>query len=263
MAFGNQPIVDRQQESASAQRSGGRIVGFLAGDLSRRAMLSVVALIVIFFFGSLALAVALLPRTYDWRLMSISQLLYPRVNPQFHFIPAMGLAISGVLLLPCGGYIKRRLGPDSPAVRVGAAFFTGGAICLILASMITSHPLHGRATIPKLHEVLGRVAGIGLVVGMLTFEFYALRRRCRVEGDLSSRRLVLWWSVITWPAILFFIIRLIIGVHFPALEPFARSLKQSVAWHLGFWEWIGSVAAILFLIVSVWLLPANDRDGVP
>ena len=253
--------MDRRQESAGARRIGLSIIGFLAGDLSRRTMLFVVIpLIVIFFFGSLALAVALVPQAYDWRMMSISQLLYPRVNPQFHFIPAMGLAMSGVLLLPFAGYAKRRLGADSPAVRAGAASFAGGAICLILASMITSHPLHGRATVPKMHEVLGRAAGVGLTLGILLFEFYALRYRRRGGGDLSSRRLVFWWSSITWPAIALLMLRLIIAVHFQVLGPFTRSLKQSVAWHLGFWEWIGSVAVILFMVVSVWLLPASDRD---
>jgi hypothetical protein len=192
--------------------------------------------------------------------MSISQLLYPRVNPQFHFIPAMGIGMSGVLLLPFAGYVKRRLGADSPVVRAGAAFFAGGAICVILASLITSHPLHGRATVPKLHEVLGRAAGIGLVLGILMFEFYALWRCRRSGGDLSSRRLVFWWSWITGPAIFLLMVRLTIAVHFHVLEPFTRSLKQSIAWHLGFWEWIGSGAVIMFLIVSAWLLPASDRD---
>jgi hypothetical protein len=238
------------------------IVGFFTGDLSRRTTLFVVIpLIVIFFFGSLALAVALLPQAYDWRMMSISQLLYPRVNPQFHFIPAMGIAMAGVLLLPFAGYVKRRLGADSPVVRTGAAFFTGGAICLILASLITSHPLHGRAAVPKLHEVLGRAAGVGFVLGILLFEFYALRHRCRAGGGLVSRRLVVWWSLITWPAIVLLMLRLIIGVHFQVLEPFTRSLKQSAIWHLGFWEWIGSVAVIAFLVVSAWLLPVPDRNG--
>jgi hypothetical protein len=219
----------------------------------------VVPLIIIIFFGSLALAVALLPRAYDWRVMSISQLLYPRVNPQYHFIPAVGLALCGVLLAPFAGYVNRRLGVDSPAVRSGAAFFTGGAICLILASVITSHPLHGRATIPKLHEVLGRAAGVGFGVGILLFEFCALRQRHRAGCDRVSRRLVFWWSLITWPAMVLLILRLIIGVHFQVLEPVTRSLKQSVVWHLGFWEWIGSVAVIVFLVVSAWLLP-GDRD---
>ena len=219
----------------------------------------VVPLIIVCFFGSLALAVALLPHAYDWRVMSISQLLYPRVNPQFHIIPAMGLALTGVLLLPFAGYVRRRLGFDSPVVRVGVGWFAGGAICLILASVITSHPLHGRATIPKLHEILGRAAGMGLGVGILLFEFSALRQRHRAGNDSVSRRLVLWWSAITWPAIVLLILRLVIAGHFQVLEPFTRSLKQSALWHLGFWEWIGSATVILFLVVSAWLLP-GDRD---
>ena len=254
--------MDRRRGPAEAYRIGLSIVGFFAGDLSQRAMLFVVIpLIVVFFFGSLALAVALLPRAYDWRAMSISQLLYPRVNPEFHFIPAMGLALTGVLLLPFAGYFRRRLGFDSAVVRAGAALFAGGAVCLILASVITSHPLHGRATVPKLHEVLGRATGIGLGVGILMFEFYALWHRRRAGRGLLGCRLIFWWSLITWPAIVLLMLRLIIGVHFRVLEPITRSLKQSVAWHLGFWEWIGAVAVIMFLVVSAWLLPAADRDG--
>lgn len=221
----------------------------------------VIPLIIVFFFGSLALAVALLPRAYDWRTTSISQLLYPRVNPQFHFIPAIGIAMAGVLLLPFGGYVKRRLGADSPVVGAGAISFAGGAVCVILASMITSHPLHGRATIPKLHEVLGRVGGIGLGAGILLFEFYALRHRRRAGGGSVSRRLVFWWSLITWPAVALLPLRLIVGAHFQVLESFTRSLKQSAAWHLGFWEWIGAVAVIAFLLVSAWLLPRVAGDG--
>ncbi len=220
-----------------------------------------IPLIIVFFFGSLAVAVALLPQAYDWRTMSISQLLYPRVNPQYHFsVPATGIAVSGVLLFPFAGYVRRRLGFDAPMVRAGAVFFAAGAICVILASMITSHPLQGRATVPKLHEVLGRASGIGLGVGILLFEFYALGQR-RTEDDSVSRRLVIWWSFITWPAVILVILRLIVvEAHLQALRSFTRSLKQSTVWHLGFWEWIGAVAVIAFLIVSAWLLP-GDRDS--
>jgi len=192
-------------------RTSSSIAGFFAGDLSRRTMLFVVIpLIIIFSFGSLALVVALLPQAYDWRVMSISQLLYPRVNPEHHFIPAVRLAVTGILLLPFAGYVGHRLGFNSRVVRGGAAFFVGGAICLILASLINSHPLHGRATIPKLHEVLGRAAGVGLAVGILLFEFYALWQRYRVGSDLLSCRLVFWWSLITWPAMVLLVFRLII-----------------------------------------------------
>ena len=159
----------------------------------------VVPLIGIFYFGSLAVAVALFPRGYDWRTMSISKLLYPLVNPQYHFIPAVGVGLSGVLMLPFAGYIRRGLGVDSPVVRAGAAFFFSGAVCLILASVITSHPAQGRATVPQLHAALARVAGIGFGLGMVLFESHALRNRRRAGGELARRRLVLWWGWLMWP----------------------------------------------------------------
>jgi hypothetical protein len=249
-------------ETASARGVSGSIGRFFAGDLSRRTMLFVVIpLIVIFFFGSLVAAVALLPQSYDWRTMSISQLLYPRVNPRFRAIPATGIALARLMLLPFAGYTKRRLGARSPVVRVGATFFSGGAICVILASLINSHPINGRAAIPQLHEVLGRGSGIWLGAGILIFEFYALWRRCRPGGEFLSGRLVFGWTLIAGTAIILFVFRLVIGVHLQILEPLTRRLKHSAAWHLGFWEWIGAVAVILFLVVTAWFLPTTDRTG--
>lgn len=219
----------------------------------------VVPLIGIFYFGSLAVAVALFPRGYDWRTMSISKLLYPLVNPQYHFIPAVGVGLSGVLMLPFAGYIRRGLGVDSPVVRAGAAFFFSGAVCLILASVITSHPAQGRATVPQLHAALARVAGIGFGLGMVLFESHALRNRRRAGGELARRRLVLWWGWLMWPGIVVVVFVLILRLHLPVLEPLARTLKHSAAWKLGFWEWIGSTAVFGFLVVSAWLLPGGRK----
>ena len=220
----------------------------------------IVPLIGVFYFGSLAVAMALFPKGYDWRMMSISKLLYPLVNPQYHFIPAVGVGVSGVLMLPFAGYIRRGLGVDSPVVRAGAAFFFAGATCLILASVITSHPAQGRATVPRLHEALGRVAGIGLGLGTVLFESHALRSRRRAGGELASRRLILWWGWLTWPGIVVMALVLILRIHLPVFEPLARALKHSAAWKLGFWEWIGSAAVFGFLAVSAWLLPGGGKD---
>jgi len=84
----------------------------------------VVPLIGVFYFGSLVVAVALFPRGYDWRTMSIFKLQYPLVNPQYHFVPTVGVGVSGVLMLPFAGYIRRGLAANSPVVRGGAAFFS-------------------------------------------------------------------------------------------------------------------------------------------
>ena len=38
----------------------------------------------------------------------------------------------------------------------------------------------------------------------------------------------------------------------PALaQPIRRTLRQSVFWHLGFWEWVGAGAVFAFLCASV------------
>jgi len=236
------------------------IVDFLSGNLRRRTMLGVVVpLIGIFYFGSLAVAVALFPKGYDWRVMSISKLLYPLVNPQYHVIPAVGVGLSGVLMLPCAGYIRRGLGGDSSMVRAAAALFFAGAVCLILASAITSHPAQGRATVPRLHEALARVAGIGLGLGMLLFELAALKRQRRDGGDLSSRRMVIWWSWLTWPGIVVMTFVLVLRIHLAVLEPVARALKHTAAWNLGSWEWVGSAAVLGFLAVAAWYLPGAEN----
>ncbi len=166
------------------------------------------------------MAVALLPQAYDWRTMSISQLLYPRVNPQYHFIPATGIAVSGVLLFPFGSTMS---GGDSALTAPMVRRRGFAARCDLrdpgqhdyLASRC-----RGRATVPKLHEVLGQASGIGLGVGILLFEFYALGQR-RTEDDSVSRRLVIWWSFITWPAVILVILRLrVVEAHLQALRSF-------------------------------------------
>ncbi|MGA2137977.1 MAG: hypothetical protein ABSH14_03865 [Verrucomicrobiia bacterium] len=125
--------------------------------------------------------------------------------------------------------------------------------------MITSHPAEGRATVPQLHAALARVAGIGLGLGMVLFESHALRSRRRAGGELSSRRLVLWWGWLTWPGIVVMVFMLVLRLHLPVFEPLARALKHSAAWKLGFWEWIGSAAIYGFLVVSAWLLPETGK----
>ncbi len=37
-------------------------------------------------------------------------------------------------------------------------------------------------------------------------------------------------------------------------------LKQTMVWQLAFWEWVGVVAFILFMLVSAMLLPVRVRE---
>jgi hypothetical protein len=241
-----------------------RLAKFFSGDIRQRTLLFVLfPLVVVSYFGVLALAVMLFPGAYDWCTMSISKLLYPRLNPQFHYIAAIGIAVTGLLMIPFAGYIHRRSRTVSPiAAAVAAALFIGGCICLIFAGLVSSHPLHGGSPVPRLHEQLARAAAIGIGVGSIVFD------ACVIKGYFNPattakryrRSLVISWNLLVLPAILVLALRLVMFARLASLDPFYRAWRGSVAWHLGFWEWVGSAAVILFLLCSAWLLPEHTND---
>jgi hypothetical protein len=244
--------------------TGSKLSKWLSGDVRRRTLLFVFwPLVVTSYFGVLALAVALYPATYDWRTMSISKLLYPRNNPQFHFVAAGGIAATGLLMVPFAGYIRRRLRTQAPVgAAVGAVLFAGGCICLIFSGLISSHPLHGSSAVPKLHEQLARAAGFGIGVGLILFDACAIKGYFKpATGTKRSPPSVLvCWSLLTLPTILVLVLRLVKSAHIAALDPFYQAWQRSAAWHLGFWEWVGSAAVILFLFFAAWLLPERPAE---
>lgn len=215
------------------------------------------------YFGVLALAVALYPGDYDWHTTSISKLLYPRENPQFHSIAAAGIAATGLLMIPFAGYIRRRVRMASPvATGIATALFVGGCICLIFAGLVTSHPLHGASPVPRLHERLARAAALGISLGIMVFTACANKGYFNLATATTCyrRSLIVTWNLLTLPAILVLVLRLAMVARFASLTPFYQAWRDSAAWHLGFWEWVGSAAVILFLLCSSWLLPEHACD---
>jgi hypothetical protein len=237
---------------------------FFSGDLKQSTLLFVLfPLVVGSYFGVLGLAVVLFPGAYDWRTMSISKLLYPRLNPQFHYVAAIGIAATGLLMIPFAGYIHRRSRTVCPvAAAVAAVLFAGGCICLIFAGLVSSHPLQGGSSVPRLHERLARAAAIGIGVGSIIFNACAIKDYFNPAAATKCyrRSLIISWSLLTLPAILVLVLRLVMFARLPSLDPFYQTWRGSIAWHLGFWEWVGSAAVILFLLCSAWLLPEHAGD---
>src|ERR1043166_4873766 len=148
-----------------------KLLSYLRGELTGKTMLfGLVPLILVCHFGVLGIAVLLYPDAYDWRYTSISKLLYPKNNPDFHYIATASIAVTGVLMAPFAGYIRRRLRGAAPiAARLGAALYFIGCVFLTLSGLISSHPEHGKSILPKLHENLARISLIGIGFGMLVF----------------------------------------------------------------------------------------------
>jgi len=241
-----------------------KVLSFLRGDLTRKTMLFVLLpLILIAHFGILGLAVWLYPEPYDWRYFSISKLLYPLTNPQFHYVASISVAVSGVLMLPFAGYIRRRLRSAAPtAATIGAVLFFAGCICLTLSGLIASHPAQGTSRLPKLHETLARISVVGIVLGILVFNACATKGYFRVKpGQMRPPLgLLVWWNLFTLPAVLIFVTWLVIRIYLKHSGSSHPAVVSSAAWHLGFWEWIGSVAIIAFLVCAAAFLPEDDSD---
>jgi hypothetical protein len=104
-----------------------KLSDYLAGRIERRTLLGAVFPgMCVAYFGMLALAARLFPHDYDWRVLSISQLLYPRQSPEFYWIAASGVTLAGALMLPFAGYLERQLAGAAP---VGAKAGCSVSVC--------------------------------------------------------------------------------------------------------------------------------------
>jgi len=240
-----------------------RIFDFFSGNVRRRTVLStLVPLILIFYFGALILSVCVFPGSYDWRSSVISNLLSPRHNPEFHWLASLGLSLTGLLSIPFGGYIGHRLRPASRLwAYLGKAYFLGGFVALILASIIVTRRSHPIVGILGIHEILARSSAIGLGVGIICFHWCAWRGSLApsIDRKLYPRSLVFSWTVLTLLALLAVTgcvcSVLIPKIGVPGLSSLYELLRHSPFWHLAFWEWIGSLAVFLFLISAALFLP--------
>jgi hypothetical protein len=220
-----------------------------------------VPLILASYSGIMGVAALLSPESYDWRYNSISQLLYVRDNPAFHYIASLSVASCGVLMIPFAGYIRRRLRGTAPkAATVGAVVLFAGCICLALAALITSHPADGVTRFPKLHDILARLSAINIGVGMVVFNVCGTKGyfRPKLGKPLQRRSLLVSWNLLTLPLVLVVVTWLVIRTYLKQSGPTYHAIVTSVAWKIGFWEWIGLPVVFLFLVCAVLFLPVTS-----
>ncbi len=241
----------------------GGLLKFISGNLPRKALLCVLLPLIGFsYFGTLAIAAWLSPQAYDWRHKAISKLLYPRNDPVLHSVASLGIASAGLLMIPFAGYMSRRLRGVSPfGAATGAAAFASGALLLVLAGLIVSHPDRGTSDFPRLHEMLARGAAAAIGAGMLML--WACALKAYFTSSATNTFQWFWllgsWSPLTLAAILVIFLRLAAAAHFAWSNPVYLAIENPRVWHLGFWEWIGSAAVFLFLASAALFLPRHTR----
>ncbi len=224
---------------------------------------------VLLFFGSLGLAAALFPKQYDWRYRVISNLLSPRDAPHFFWIPCIGIALAGILLIPFARLVSRRLRAVSrPVARVAAGGFYLGFGLLILSAMIVPQHIHPVLGFPRLHEMLARSSAVAIGIGMIACCVCGILDGRRAEGvqrALYPSLAALWLAFTALP------LAVLAGCGamflFVRMQPqFAVEhhswMRHSLLFHLGFWEWIGTVVVFAFIATTTLLLPRSPRPSI-
>jgi len=175
-------------------------------------------------------------------------------------IATVSIALSSVLMLPFPGYVRRRLRPAAPrTATLAAVLLFLGCICLTFAGLITSHPVLGKSPLPRLHDILARVSVIAIAAGMLLFNAIATTARLRKKPvqPLPSRSLLVAWNLLTLPVLPITVTWLLIRLYLKLSGHTHHAIVHSLAWNLGFWEWIGSALIFLFLLAAALFLPQN------
>jgi hypothetical protein len=221
----------------------------------RKTVLAVLlGLIFLSFFGTLGASALMFPENYDWRYRVISNLLSPRDNPQRYWLPACGMSLAALLMLPLAAYLRRHLELASPrAALVSSGAFVAGIVALICACLVVPQHTHAVFGIRRLHEFLARSTAAFMAIGMLF--------GCWCAWKAGERGLFWTWSLATLlPLIGLFCsecLLLLTRLEPSWAMPIRGALRHSVFWHLGFWEWAGAMAVFVFLCAAVFLTVPN------
>jgi len=214
------------------------------------------------YFGSLWVAALNFPHAYDWRRNAISNLLSPRDNPGWHWLPSAGLVMAALFMLWLAIWIESELhdGDSRLARRVRRPAFLVGIVCLILAAIVAPQHAQTLAGMRHVHEMLARTSAVGLGVAMLCACRGTGLAKMEVGQEVRLRVLRGMWRAITLPPIAGAATSgLVVGLarlHGLAAGP-AAFFRGTMFWHLAFWEWTGSVTMFLFFASAV--LTLNDK----
>ncbi|NQX00523.1 hypothetical protein HQ447_07665 [bacterium] len=238
---------------------------YLAGNVSRSTLLGkLLPLSFISLFSTLVIAAQRFPEAYDWQRRVISHLISPRHNPDGYLISSLGMALSALLAVPFAGYVGQRLRQVSPKLSHGSSVALGVGILLVVTVTL---PLNVESMPPSVrwvHEALARTAGVGIFGGMIGCCVCGWKDRLRRDGRqlLNPRMVNAWISLTLLPIVcgaLAGILKLARKAGWEWAGQLRLQLKPTMLWQLAFWEWVGVVAFVLFMVIAVLLLPARVK----
>jgi hypothetical protein len=212
------------------------------------------------FLGTIGLAAAFFPRRYDWQHVVISSLASPRDNPYAYGIGCLGLAGTGLLLIPFASFLRERLAPFAPRITHAASgLFLLGAISLVLTAIVV--PGHYRLLgFGRSHEHLAQISSVAFCLSLPLY-FAAVRT---LPSKFSKLRLAVALVAIL-PLTAFVANRVALLLTYAFFSPDAYRAAKAYYWSsLALWEWTAILSIYLFLGIMIFnLQPMRDLDDRP
>jgi len=207
----------------------------------------------IWFFGGLAWAAASFPRQYDWQHIVISSLASPRDNPHAYVIACVGLAGTGLLLIPFAFILRDRLAQFAPRLTAWAGgFLLLGAASLFLSAIIV--PGHYRLLgFGRTHEHLAQISSGAFCLSLLIY----LAAVFRMPPKFTWLRFAVG-IIVGLPILAFAANRATVfcAYTFSSAENY-RAMKAAYWSNLALWEWLAAASIYLFLGLFVFTRPAS------
>ncbi len=225
----------------------------------RRASCAAAPLGVFAFWGGMLMAARRYPSEYDWRYMTLSNLISPSDNPTGYLWGAAGIVLCSLCGLFWTAVLARRWRHECYGIRLnGIRALQFGYFCLVCAAVLPRRLLR----IQKGHEILAVLAFAGLLIGMVRLMFQAverilLRQLRRFSGHARLYAAILA-SVAVFPIVLAGLAQAYIHYVLPELPWVNLSWRdRGVPAYLSFafWEWI--TCAVLSAYMAIFSLATH------
>jgi hypothetical protein len=229
--------------------------------LSRPSLYAMAPLGVLAFWGGLWMADRRYPSDYDWRYMSISNLVYTDRNPEGYRWAWVGLMLCALGGLCWATVLLRDWRRESTGRRpIGIWALVLGYVCMVCA-LLPQRLLR----VPKGHEILALSAFFGLCIGIVHLTFEAAERSLRMRRRTSLSAPRVYAGLLAGVALL----PILLAAAAPAYVSYAlpklpwvglewRARGVPIYLSFAFWEWITCVV-FSFYTVSLCLATRMNR----
>jgi hypothetical protein len=205
------------------------------------------------FWGGLWLSAKRYPSEFDWRYMTISNLVSPEGNPAGHLWATFGIAACaiGIWCWPAQ-WGKGRRPQDGAPTALSIWALRMGILCMACAAAVPQSVLR----VPKGHEILALLAFFALCVAIVQLTYQAVARRGPDTFEQGASATRLYAGIVAGAALLPVVLAALaqrhVDIALPQLHWVGLEWRDEgvpVYLSFAFWEWVTCAVFSGYLLV--------------